>query len=241
MAQLLLIEDDDQLRTALTRTLTELGHAVTTAASAMPGLHSAVDATPDLIILDLGLPDVDGTETLRMLRGVSDVPVIVATARDDEGEIVRVLNAGADDYVTKPFTARQLDARVRAVLRRVPGNTGDDESITIASLWIDPRSREARLADRPLELTPKEFDLLHYLAANVGSVVSKRQLLTEVWGSPYGGADKTVDVHVAWLRRKLGETAQSPRYLRTVRGVGIKLVTPGSPEPEPDPTSGDLP
>lgn len=173
VAQLLLIEDDDHLRTALTRTLTELGHAVTTAASAMPGLHSAVDTAPDLIVLDLGLPDVDGTEMLRMLRGVSDVPVIVATARDDEGEIVRVLNAGADDYVTKPFTARQLDARIRAVLRRIPGSTGGDERITIASLRLDPRSREARLADQPLDLSPKEFDLLHYLAANVGSVVSK--------------------------------------------------------------------
>ncbi|MBB4935332.1 DNA-binding response OmpR family regulator [Lipingzhangella halophila] len=231
MAQLLLIEDDPQLRTALTRSLTELGHAVATAAGAMPGLHSAVDAAPDLIILDLGLPDVDGTEMLRMLRGVSDVPVIVATARDDENEIIRVLNTGADDYVVKPFTARQIDARVRAVLRRSPGNAGTDESITIESLWIDPRSREARLADRPLDLSPKEFDLLYYLASNAGSVVSKRQLLTEVWGAPYGGADKTVDVHVAWLRRKLGESAQSPRFLRTVRGVGIKLVAPDAAEP----------
>ncbi|MDA8371226.1 MAG: response regulator transcription factor, partial [Nocardiopsaceae bacterium] len=185
-----------------------------------------VDGAPDLIILDLGLPDLDGVEMLRMLRGVSDVPVIVATARDDENEIVRVLNAGADDYVTKPFTARQLDARARAVMRRASANAAADPSITVEALWIDPRSREARLAGQRLELSPKEFDLLYYLASNAGSVVSKRQLLADVWGAPYGGADKTVDVHVAWLRRKLGETAQRPRFLHTVRGVGIKLVDP---------------
>ncbi|WP_046471461.1 response regulator transcription factor [Allosalinactinospora lopnorensis] len=238
MAQLLLIEDDDQLRTALTRSLTELGHAVVSAPGAMAGLHSAVENAPDLIVLDLGLPDLDGTEMLRMLRAVSDVPVIVATARDDENEIVRVLNSGADDYVVKPFTARQLGARVHAVLRRAPANTAD-ESITIDSLWIDPRSREARLAKRRLDLSPKEFDLLYYLASNAGSVISKRQLLTDVWGTPYGGADKTVDVHVAWLRRKLGETAQRPRFLHTVRGVGIKLVAPDEAEPAADAAPGD--
>jgi DNA-binding response OmpR family regulator len=162
---------------------------------------------------------------LRMLRGASDVPVIVATARDDETEIVTVLDAGADDYVVKPFGVAQLDARIRAVLRR-----GADEdrvvAVEVGGLRVDPRSRKASLDGRELELTPREFDLLHYLAARAGEVVSKRELLTEVWQQPYGGADKTVDVHLSWLRRKLGETAQHARYLHAVRGVGVRLAPP---------------
>ena len=179
-----------------------------------------------MVILDLGLPDLDGREVLRMLRAVSRVPVIVATARDDEDEIVRVLDAGADDYVTKPFGAAQLDARIRAVLRRA-AEEETDGPIEVGELRVDPRAREAALGGVPLELSPREFDLLHYLALRPGEVVSKRDLLTEVWRVPYGGADKTVDVHLAWLRRKLGETAQQPRYVHTVRGVGVKLVDPG--------------
>lgn len=194
----------------------------------MAGLKRAVDAKPDLVVLDLGLPDLDGCEMLRMLRGVSRVPVIVATARDDEREIVRALDAGADDYVVKPFAADQLDARIRAVLRRTKSEEGGEETVVVGGLRIEPGAREATLEGRRLDLTPKEFDLLHYLAARVGQVVGKRQLLTEVWQLPYGGADKTIDVHLSWLRRKLGETAPRPRYLQTVRGVGVKLVDPES-------------
>jgi DNA-binding response OmpR family regulator len=139
--------------------------------------------------------------------------------------MVRLLDAGADDYVVKPFSAAQLDARVRAVLRRTAGSR-TDSSVTVGSLRLDPRSREAVLDGSLLDLTPREFDLLHYLATRSGEVVTKRELLTEVWQLPYGGADKTVDVHLSWLRRKLGETAQEPRYLQTVRGVGVKLVEP---------------
>jgi DNA-binding response OmpR family regulator len=153
------------------------------------------------------------------------VPVIVATARDDEEEIVRALDAGADDYVIKPFGAAQLDARIRAVLRRAEQEE-PDPLITVGELRVEPRGREAVLDGIPLDLSPKEFDLLHYLALRPGEVVTKRDLLTEVWRTPYGGADKTVDVHLSWLRRKLGETAQHPRYLHTVRGVGVKLVDP---------------
>jgi DNA-binding response OmpR family regulator len=230
MPQLLLIEDDERVRTALLRSLRDLGHQVASASDAMSGLRSAVDHRPDLVVLDLGLPDLDGSQMLRMLRGVSDVPVIVATARDDEDEIVRVLGSGADDYVVKPFTAKQLDARIQAVLRRVGGAAVVDLTVAVGPLRIDPRGRSAFIDGRALELSPKEFDLLHYLASRAGEVVAKRQLLTDVWELPFGGADKTVDVHLAWLRRKLGETAQSPRFLHTVRGVGVKLV---------DPTEGD--
>jgi DNA-binding response OmpR family regulator len=226
MAQVLVIEDDATIRSSIIRGLTERGHAVVSAPTAMAGLELAVSDRPDVVVLDLGLPDLDGTAMLRMLRGVSDVPVVVATARDDENEIVTVLDAGADDYVVKPFGVAQLDARIRAVLRR-GADEPTDRRVVVGGLRVDPRSRQASLDDRALELTPREFDLLYYLAARAGEVVSKRELLTEVWQLPYGGADKTVDVHLSWLRRKLGETAQRARYLHAVRGVGVRLVAPG--------------
>jgi DNA-binding response OmpR family regulator len=227
MVSLLLIEDDPGIRAAVIRALTERGHVVRSAPDAMSGLQEAVASAPDLVILDLGLPDLDGVELLRMLRAVSKVPVIVATARDEDAQVVRALDAGADDYVKKPYSAAQLDARIRAVLRRsLPDEA--PKSYVIDGLTVDPRSREATIDGVPLELSPREFDLLAYLAARPGEVVTKRELLAEVWRLPYGGADKTVDVHLSWLRRKIGETATEPRFLVTVRGVGIKLVDPGA-------------
>lgn len=223
--QLLLVEDDPAIRSALARALTDRGHGVRTESSGMAGLQAAVDDRPDLVVLDLGLPDVDGCVLLSMLRAVSDVPVIVATARDDERETVRALDAGADDYVVKPFAAEHLDARIRAVLRR--GSAADVAApLVVGGLRIDTRAREATLDGQPLDLTRLEFDLLAHLAARAGTVVSKRELLADVWHSPYGGADKTVDVHLSWLRRKLGESAAEPRYVHSVRGVGVKLVAP---------------
>jgi len=219
------VEDDAGIRSAVIRALTERGHAVASAGDAMSGLRHAVEDRPDLVVLDLGLPDLDGADLLRMLRAVSQVPVIVATARDDDAMVVRALNAGADDYLVKPFSADQLDARIRAVLRRTAA-VDVDPSLTVGGLTIDPRTREVAVDGTALELSPREFDLLAYLAARPGQVVSKRELLAEVWQQPYGGAEKTVDVHLSWLRRKLGETAQEPRFLVTVRGVGIKLVEP---------------
>ncbi|MET8474280.1 response regulator transcription factor [Streptomyces sp. NPDC006422] len=226
MPHLLVVEDDPALRNALVRALRDRGHAVATAATGMAGLDAAVTDRPDLVVLDLGLPDVDGSRILRMLRAVSDVPVIVATARDEEPEMVAVLGDGADDYIVKPFGAAQLDARIKAVLRRLglPGDT--EEPLTVGGLVLAPASREVTLDGRPLDLTPREFDLLAYLAHRPGQVVSRRELLAEVWQQPLGGADKTVDVHLSWLRRKLGETAQAPRYLHTVRTVGVKLMAP---------------
>jgi two-component system KDP operon response regulator KdpE len=226
VARLLLIEDDPAIRTTLLRALRERGHAVAAAAAAMEGLQTALAERPDLIVLDLGLPDLDGRELLRMLRAVSRIPVIVATARDEETEMVRLLDAGADDYVVKPFTAAQLDARVRAVLRRGGPGAEASPAIEVGGLRIDQAARTVTLDGTAVELTPREFDLLHHLALRAGQVVTKRELLSEVWQVPYGGADKTVDVHLSWLRRKLGETAQEPRYLHTVRGVGVKLSEP---------------
>ena len=227
MAQLLLVEDDAAIRGSLIRVLTEHGHAVTSTASAMTALRHVLEAPPDLVLLDLGLPDLGGYEMLKMLRAVSAVPVVVVTAHDDESEIIRVLDAGADDYVIKPFGVGQIEARIRAVLRR--GSQREDKtagSLEIGGLRLDPDAHEAALDGVPLDLSRREFDLLHYLAQHAGQVVTRRDLLTHVWRLPYGGADKTVDVHISWLRRKLGETAQQPRYLHTVRGVGIKLSPP---------------
>jgi two-component system, OmpR family, KDP operon response regulator KdpE len=229
MASVVLVEDDHRIRAALVRALSERGHDVVATATGMEGLNRIVERAPDLVILDLGLPDIQGSELLKMVRAVSAVPVIVATARDDDAEIVRTLDAGADDYVVKPFSAEHLDARMRAVLRRALGDSADGDgssALEIGDIVIDERSRVATLEGRPLDLTRKEFDVLVYLAARPGAVVSRRELLAEVWRQPYGGADKTVDVHLSWLRRKLGETAAEPRYLHTVRGVGVKLVAP---------------
>lgn len=227
MATILVIEDDQRIRASVTARLAESGHAVEAAPTAFGGLEALTSGGADVVVLDLGLPDLDGSELLRMIRATSQVPVIVATARDDEDEIVRVLDAGADDYVVKPYTAAQLEARIRAVLRRI-GAGGADRTIVVGDLSVDAAAREATLRGEPLGLSRKEFDLLHHLAANLGTVVERRELFAEVWRQPYGGADKTLDVHLSWLRKKLGESADDPVYLHTVRGVGVKLVDPSA-------------
>jgi DNA-binding response OmpR family regulator len=226
MPHILVVEDEPHVRSALLRALADRDYATSWAATGMAGLEQAVRDRPDLVIVDLGLPDVDGHEVLRMLRAVSAVPVIIATAREDEHEIVRALDAGADDYLVKPFGAGQLDARIRAVLRRTDPGARTGEPIVVGPLVLDPAARTATVDGRPLELTPREFDLLIFLGQRAGTVVSKRELMAEVWHQPYGAADKTVDVHLSWLRRKLGETANEPRLLHTVRGVGVRLEAP---------------
>jgi DNA-binding response OmpR family regulator len=219
------IEDDVEIRRLVADALSQGGHDVESAATGMEGLELAVKSRPDLMLLDMGLPDLDGSDLLRMIRSVSDVPIIVITARGADEVVVRTLDAGADDYLIKPFSISQLEARVRAVLRR--GSSSNGLSVVrVGDLEIDPSAREAHLAGDLLDLSPKEFDLLRVLAERVGQVVAKRDLLAEVWREPYGGSDRTIDVHLSWLRSKLGETASDPRYLRTVHGVGIKLVDP---------------
>jgi DNA-binding response OmpR family regulator len=228
VASVLVIEDDLRIRESVARGLVTSGHMVRTEASGAAALAAAVEWRPDVVVLDLGLPDIDGTDVLRMLRGVSAVPVIVATARDDEAEIVRVLDGGADDYVVKPYSAAHLEARIRAVLRRAETAGGEDGSdeLVVGALVVAPGRREATVDGRKLDLTRLEFDLLAHLARRSPEVVTRRELLAEVWQQPYGGADKTVDVHLSWLRRKLGETGSEPRYLHTVRGVGVRLTAP---------------
>jgi DNA-binding response OmpR family regulator len=226
MARVLLIEDDDAIRASLGKSLTAAGHVVSAVAAGADGVAAVAREKPEVLLLDLGLPDLDGRDVLAMVRAVSDVPVIVATARDDDASVVRLLDAGADDYVIKPFSAAQMDARIRAVLRRLGQDPQAESTVQIGGLRIDPRSREVTVDGAPVDLTRKEFDLLFALSRRPGAVVTKRELLAEVWGLPWGGGDRTVDVHLSWLRRKLGETAAAPYYLHTVRGVGVRLVDP---------------
>ena len=227
MPSVLIVEDDQAIRQGLASFLADAGHNVESLSSGMDGVQRAAEGDFDVVILDLGLPDIDGGQVLKMIRAVSDVPVIVATARDEEQEIVRILRDGADDYVVKPFSGAQLQARIEAIMRRVAGGSARGP-ITVGELTVDAEQRVATMSGQALELTRKEFDFLVYLAERIGVVVSKRELLAEVWRQPYGGADKTVDVHLSVLRRKLGESAAEARYLVTVHGVGVKLVSPDS-------------
>jgi DNA-binding response OmpR family regulator len=228
MSSILVIEDDPAIRSAVQRTMADRGHAVAIASSGMSGLEHVLVERPDVVLLDLGLPDVDGLTMISMIRAASTVPIIVITARDDDATIVKALDAGADDYVVKPFGADQVSARIRALLRRGVTQAAN-EPIRVGDLVIDERSRTVHLAGEPVELARKEFDLLLALAQRQGEVVTKRELLADVWRQAYGGSDRTVDVHLSWLRRKLGETAADPHYLISVRGVGVRLVDPGRP------------
>jgi DNA-binding response OmpR family regulator len=223
---ILLVEDDDGIARPLVAALQGSGYNVTRVSSGQQALANADGV--DAVVLDLGLPDLDGADALRMLRGITDVPIIIATARDDEQTVVRLLRAGADDYMVKPFTGAHLDARITTVLRRVgrASRSAQPAVHEVGELRVDVGERSACLGDTTLALTRKEFDLLAYLAARPGRVVSRRELLEEVWRQPSVGEDQTIDVHLYWLRRKLGESAAKPRYLRTVRGVGFRLVAP---------------
>ncbi|TQM37858.1 response regulator transcription factor [Pseudonocardia cypriaca] len=226
MALVLVVEDDHAVRRAMTEALRDAGHVVQPVGTASAALGALAKSKVDLIVLDLGLPDFDGDMALRYLRGASEVPVIIATARTDERTIVRLLEEGADDYITKPFSSQVLTARVGAVLRRSKV-AEPDEPVRICDLVIDEVRREVTLRAEPVDLPRREFDLLAYLGARCGKVVSKEELAHNVW---HASADRnihqTIDVHVSWVRRKLGESAAEPRYIHTVRGVGYKLIDP---------------
>jgi DNA-binding response OmpR family regulator len=230
MALVLLVEDDHAVRRAMTEALRDAGYVVQPVGTTVDALGAVTKDRIDLVVLDLGLPDFDGYEALRMIRGLDKaVPVIIATARTDEPTIVRLLNAGADDYITKPFSSDVLTARVGAVLRRAKAAEPDiDQPIRVGGLVVDRAKREARLDGELLDLTRRLFDLLAYLAERSPNVVTKAELRSELWGEAGHHVDQTIDVHLSWLRRKLGETAARPRYLHTVRGVGVKLIDPCS-------------
>jgi two-component system response regulator RegX3 len=213
--RLLIVEDEDAIAEPLAEGLRREGFEVERAATGA----EALSAGPvDLVLLDLRLPDLDGLDVCRELRKRSGVPIIVVTARGEEADRVVGLELGADDYVVKPFGLRELIARIRAVTRRVRGER-EDAVVRVGDLEVDARARRARLGGHELELTPKEFDLLAALARDPGAALSRRRLLEEVWQTSWYGSTKTIDVHVAALRRKLGD----PGWIETVRGVGFRL------------------
>jgi DNA-binding response OmpR family regulator len=216
---LLVVEDDDSIAEPLCSGLVREGYTVTRVITGAAAL--AADPV-DMVLLDLGLPDMDGYQVCRELRAQSSVPVIVVTARSDETDRVVGLELGADDYIVKPFGFRELVARIRAVSRRATQLPTAEAPQTIGELEVDRRSRRVHVAGREVAMSPKEFDLLSLLAEDPGAVVSRQEILDEVWDPHWYGPTKTLDVHVASLRKKLGDS----RWIETVRGVGFRLGAP---------------
>ena len=222
MTRVLLVEDDPAIAEPLARALTRENYQVTAAGTGREALAAA--AQVDVVVLDLGLPDMDGLDVARQLRSAGNtVPILILTARADEVDLVVGLDAGADDYVTKPFRLAELLARVRALLRRMHDELPSTDEITVADVRLDVDAHRAYHRDRELQLTGKEFELLRVLMTHAGSVVGRDTLMREVWGSESLGSTKTLDMHVSWLRRKLGDDANSPTYITSVRGLGFRF------------------
>ena len=222
---ILLVEDERAITEPLAEALEREGFVTTVAGTAADAVESASGSAPDLVLLDIGLPDSSGLDVCRELRRHSEVPIIMLTARGSEADRVAGLELGADDYIVKPFSAREVLARVRAVLRRTspaPSLNGS-EPIEIGGLSLDTARHEARLADRPMELSRKEFELLRALMESAGSVITREALIEDVWDMNWFGSTKTLDVHISGLRRKLGDDPRQPRYIHTVRGVGFRF------------------
>ena len=227
--QLLVVDDDALMRRSMSASLTQAGFSVTTAASGEEALKSAQAHRPDLILLDIGLPGMDGLDTLRAFRqAVSGVPVIFVTARRRELDEVVGLELGADDYITKPFDFDVLLAHVKAVLRRASAPTLAPapflQEVSVGDLHIDAAKHVVSIAGREIELSPKEFDLLLFMAQNTNRVLSMEELLTQVWGENWIGESQTLYVHIRWLREKIEADPGHPQRLLTVRGVGYKLI-----------------
>jgi two-component system, OmpR family, response regulator RegX3 len=213
--RLLIVEDEDAIAEPLAEGLRREGFEVVRVATGQGALDAA---TPDLVLLDLRLPDIDGYQVARELRARGPVPIIMVTAKGEEVDRVLGLELGADDYIVKPFSFRELLARIRAVLRRTGTHT-EASGIVAGSLEMDHRTRRVAVGDRELALTPKEFDLLTVLAGDPDAVITRQQILQEVWGAHWYGHSKTIDVHIASLRHKLGD----PAWIEAVRGVGFRL------------------
>ena len=221
MARLLLVEDDASIAEPLVAALQREGHDVAWSPTGQKGLASVGPET-DLVLLDLGLPDVDGLEVCRQLRQrLPDLPVLMLTARAEEVDAVVGLDAGADDYVTKPFRLAELMARSRAALRRAPAPA----VITVQDVRIDLAARRAWRGDAELDLSAKEFDLLALLAGEAGRAVTRDRIMREVWDEHWYGPTKTLDMHISWLRKKLGDDPAAPRLITTLRGVGFRFET----------------
>ncbi len=235
--KLLVVDDEESIVTLLKYNLEQAGYTVETAYDGEQALESAVENEYDLIILDLMLPQMDGMDVLKSLRQQKkETPVLMLTAKDDEFDKVLGLELGADDYMTKPFSPREVTARVKAILRRIhpvgenAGGAGSqrksEEEIKIGSLRVLPEFYEAYVQDEELELTPKEFELLVYLARNLGRVLSRDQLLSSVWNYDFAGDTRIVDVHISHLREKIEPNSRKPVFIKTIRGLGYKMEEP---------------
>lgn len=224
----LVVEDAREFRELVVEQLTEEGFRVETAADGRTAVELARTLQPDVIVLDLGLPDMDGVEVCRQVRTFSEAYVVILTFRDDEIDKLVGLSVGADDYMTKPFSPRELVARIRAMLRRPRGSTTGSSERRFGDLTIDPGAREVRVGSVKVDLTRIEFDLLDALSERPRLVFSRSQLLERIWGENWYGDDHVVDVHMSSLRRKIGDDPQAPRYIRTVRGVGYRFADASS-------------
>jgi two-component system, OmpR family, response regulator RegX3 len=237
---ILMVEDEESITVPLAEALAREGFDTEVAGTAAEALELAGSVAPDLVLLDVMLPDGSGYDVCRELRRESRVPIIMLTARGEETDKVVGLELGADDYIVKPFSAREVAARIRAVLRRAGETAASPRSkdapapLRVGDLRLDPARRSATLDGDELDLTRKEFELLELLMREAGSVITRERLIDEVWDVNWFGSTKTLDVHVSGLRRKLGDDPSSPRYLHTVRGVGFRFSGPEELETGPD-------
>lgn len=229
----LLVEDEISIAEPFAAALTRAGFRTQLAATGAEAVMAGTSPEVDVILLDLALPDLDGRDVCRSIRRQTSTPIIMVTASGTVTDRVVGLELGADDYVVKPFAISEVIARIRAVLRRGQRSEESEPPIVVQDLRIDPAGRQAWLGEQPLELTRKEFDLIHRLAREAGRVVSREDLMSDVWDVNWFGSTKTLDVHIGWLRRKLGDDPADPRYIRTVRGVGFKLSTSAGPSAAP--------
>jgi len=224
--KILVVEDESSILQTVQAYLQRDGHTVYTAEDGPAGLKAARTLRPDLIVLDIMLPGMDGLELLRQLRQDSDVYVLMLTARSDESDKIVGLTVGADDYLTKPFSPRELTARVKAILRRGRGSGPGEPVLTFHRLRIDADARQVWKDGEPVELTAIEFDLLHALARHPGRVLSREQLIEQVWGYDYYGDERVVDVHIGRIRKKIEDNPEAPALIITVRGAGYRFEDP---------------
>ena len=228
-SRILIVEDDATLLRVLEYNLANEGYQVITAIDGARALDLAKNQNPDLILLDVMLPEIDGIEVCHRLRRIMSVPIIMLTAKSEEEDKVMGLEAGADDYVTKPFGMKELLARVKAMLRRAiklderPTRERESSALHVGGIEIDRARHEVKVRDTIIELGPKEFDLLSLLMENAGQVLTRNQILEKIWGYEYEGDTRTVDVHVRWLRQKLESDPANPNYIITVRNIGYKF------------------
>jgi two-component system response regulator RegX3 len=225
--KILIVEDEQAISEPLAENLEREGLSTVVASNAAQAMDLFERESPDLVLLDLGLPDRDGRDVARDIRGRSAVPVVMLTARGEEVDRILGLELGADDYIVKPFSAREVAARIRAVLRRAgPPAKHEAEAIAIGDVRLDPTARIATKRGEALVLTAREFDLLRMLMSNAGKALKREEIMDEVWDSNWFGSTKTLDVHVSWLRRKIEDDPANPRYITTIRRVGFRFATP---------------